>query len=197
MKNVNLLNIKTPETLSLDLVFSKNYKSKNATALRNIRLFFELKIPVCLFMEAFSYHPVGWSCGTTSTSYKDLEFYEPTAWKGENIDDSELTASGTTIKDASSALSKTINILSRSSLEILQENKVRDANSTSILSMAVYKNMYFSVTLWDLVALRGSQIFEEMSFGLQDYINTMLSTFEEECQKTNPTVLQITPFNTL
>ena len=194
MKNVNLLNIKTSENIRLDDSFSKNYKSKNVKLLQDVRLLFEVKIPVCLFMEAFSYHPVGWSCGQTSSSYKDLEFYEPKVWKGANIDDTELTASGTTIKDASSALTKTINILSRSSLEILQENKVKDADSASILSMAVYKNMYFSVTLWDLVALRGSHIFDEMSFGLQEYIASMLDTFEDECLKETPTAIRVTSF---
>jgi hypothetical protein len=185
MKNVKIQAVRAPQEIDAKLQsFVEDYKNKGFHILKDVKINFDLQIPVCLFVELFNYHPVGWMFATNSNKYNDLSFYEPSAWKNPETDATEKTTSGVALKDTASSLGKTLHILSKSSVEILQLSEVTDPNLFSLMTMGLYRRMYLSVSLWDLVALNSCELFAEMSFGAQEYITEMLLAFEQYC--TNP-----------
>ena len=183
MKHIRIQAVRAPQEISAKLQnFVEDYKNRGFHILKDVKINFDLQIPVCLFVELFNYHPVGWMFATNSNKYEDLLFYEPSVWKDPATDAIEKTSSGVVLKDTAASLGKTLHILSKSSVEILQLSDVTDPNLFSLMTMGLYRRMYLSISLWDLVALQTCELFSEMSFGAQEYLTDMLLAFEGYCE---------------
>ena len=183
MNKIEITTIKHLYFRSLTEAFIRNYRTKDVLYPESIIVNFKLNMPVCLFLELLAYHPKGWAMGNNSNKYDTLSFYEPSVWKDSQTDDVELTNSGTTIKAAANSLGKTLDILGKSSVEILEQSNVLEQNLSSLLPMSVYREFVFSVTIKDLLTLL--EVISEMSFGLQEYVNGFLDTFDRYCLKGN------------
>lgn len=183
MEHVKIVTVKHPVGSLLTKAFLLSYRAQAPKALNAIRIGFKLNIPVCLFLELFTYHPIGWAMGQNDSSFESLSFYQPAAWKGKELDSTEQTASGISIKAAADSLGKTIDIMGRSSIEILEQSGVEHHNLSSLLPMSLYREMFFNLTLRELVTLTDCS--NEMSFGLQELLQTMLSSFEDYCTNGN------------
>lgn len=163
--------------------FLKNYKTDpNLKTLNTeIKLGLELEIPVYLFLEFFSYQPAGWTTGSDFLSFDNQRYFGDFEWISSSQDQEIKTKSGTTLASTGEALVKTVNLLAKSSYDVLMEADVKPVNAMGALSMGLCRKYKFYTSLGSLVFFLSQQ--EKTSLGFQRLLSQIFEAFENTCLK--------------
>jgi hypothetical protein len=172
------------ETRTLEKAFLKNYLTEAAdkSFLDALKLKLSIRIPLYVFVEFFAYNSVGWTTMYNFEELKNPEFEEPKIWLSPELDLEKVSGSGQKVGEVGKALMDTINLLSKSSSEILLESDVQPINTLALNSMCLLKDFRLYISLGSLVFLHNHN--ESLSHALKQTLADILKEFEEHC-KTN------------
>lgn len=170
------------DTRTLEKSFFDTYLTDSADkALQNaLKLKLALNIPLYLFVEFFSYHSVGW---TTMYDFAELTtptYETPRVWLSETLDFEKESGTGQKVGEVGKALLDTVNLLSKSSVEILQTSTVQPINTLAMNSLCLMKDFRLCISLSALVFLHRNN--DRLSHSLKKLIVDILENFEAYCK---------------
>jgi len=163
--------------------FLEGYKTDSSFKTLNgeIKLGLELEIPTYLFLEFFSYQPTGWTTGSDFLSFDNQRYFGDFEWVGQDKDQEIKTKSGTTLASTGEALVKTVNLLAKSSYDVLMEADVKPINAMGALSMGLCRKYKFYTSLAALVFFTSQN--DKTSLGFQRLLSQIFEAFEAACLK--------------
>ena len=170
------------ETRTLEKAFLDTYLTDTADRnfLDAFKIKLALRIPLYVFIEFFAYNSVGW---TTMYDFEELqkpEFEGPKVWLSQELDLEKVSGSGQKVGEVGKALMDTINLLSKSSSEILIESNIAPINTFALNSLCLVKDFRLYVSLGVLVFLHKHN--ESLSHSLKQTLADILKEFEQHCR---------------
>ncbi len=170
------------ETRTLEKSFVDTYLTDEAdkNLLNLLKLKLGLKIPLYLFVEFFAYNSVGWATTYDFAELKTPDYETPSIWLSKDLDQIKESGSGQKVGEVGKALLETVNLMAKSSSEILQSSEVQPINTLAVNSLCLMKEFNLCISLGGLVFLHKNN--EQLSHSLKSLISQILEAFESYCK---------------